>query len=377
MLVGRELECELLSSALASSRSGAGRALLLVGEPGIGKTTLLQWIRGHSEGIAILETRGIEAASDLPYAGLGDLLTPILDRLDSLPEPQAATLGSALGLGPPGPVDRLAIGVATIALLAAAAEDDPLLVLVDDLQWVDSASRDALSFATRRLSSLPVLVATAQRTAVGDGRPAIPGAEIVAVTPLSPDDAARVVAEQGEIAPEVVTRLLDVARGNPLALVELPQLLTEDQLAGTEPLGDPIPTANGLERAFAARLSPLSESGRLAVLLMAADSSTLPGVVRAALESLGIGEDPLEEVEKLGLVSLGESVEFRHPLVRSASYHGADGAQRRAAHRVLAEVDPDPDRRAWHLAAAKLAPDEQVAIELEAAAERADRKSVV
>lgn len=372
MLIGREIECARLSAAISAARDGTGGAFVLTGEPGIGKTTLLHWIRRQAAGMVVLETRGFESAGELPYACLGDLLTPIVQRLDALPEPQAAVLASALGLAPRNAVDRHAVGVAALALLGAVAEDGAILLVVDDLQWVDSASRDALAFATRRLSSVPLVVAAAQRTSLTGAEPAIPGAEIVPVGPLAPDDAARVLAEQAEIAPGVAASLLEAARGNPLALVELPRLLTEDQLSGREPLVDPIPTINGLERAFAARLAPLSDGGRLAVLLMATDGSTMPGVVLAALERLGVDDSALAEVEELGLVSMGESgVEFRHPLVRSAAYHGTGAAQRRAAHAALAEVDPDLDRRVWHLASATLAPDEQLAVQLDAAGERA------
>ena len=160
---------------------------------------------------------------------------------------------------------------------------------------------------------------------------------------------------EGRIAPEVLTRILDAAHGNPLALVELPHLLTPGQLAGTETLANPIPTANGLERAFAARLAPLSAGGRLATLVAAADSSGTAGVVLGAFDSLGIAERDLGEVDSLGLLQIeANRLEFRHPLVRSAAYHGADPAQRRLVHAALADADADPDRRAWHRAAATL-----------------------
>jgi DNA-binding CsgD family transcriptional regulator len=372
MLVGRERECELLSTALDSSRNGAGSALLLVGEPGIGKTTLLRWTVERADGMLVLEGRGLESEAELPYAVLADLLAPILDRLDALPEPQAAALSSALAIGPPGAVDRFAVAAATLGLLAAAAEDRPVLVVVDDRQWIDSASRDALSFAARRISSLPAVVLATQRAPVANGDGSSPSVEVLPVGPLDRDASAQVLAAHGEMAPKVVETLLAAARGNPLALVELPHLLTAGQLAGAEPLVDPIPTKNSLERAFAARLAPLSADGRLAALLMAADSSGRPAVVLAALESLSLGPGALSEVEALGLVALGASgVEFRHPLVRSAAYHGASAADRRLVHAALAEAEDDPDRRVWHRAAAALGPDDSLAAELDVAGERA------
>ena len=163
MLIGREVESARLATALASARAGAGAAFVLVGEPGIGKTTLLRGLVDQAEQMTVLETAGVESEADLPYAALIDVLQPVLHRLDALPEAQAVALSTALALGPPGVVDRFAVGVATLGLLAAAAEDGPALIVVDDLQWVDSASRDALSFAARRLTGIPAIFVAAQR----------------------------------------------------------------------------------------------------------------------------------------------------------------------------------------------------------------------
>jgi DNA-binding CsgD family transcriptional regulator len=369
MLIGRQVESAALAAALASAREGSGSALVLVGEPGIGKTTLLRGLVDQAGEMTVLETAGVESEADLPYAALIDVLKPVLHRLDALPEAQAVALSSALALGPPGVVDRFAVGVATLGLLAAAVEAGPALIVVDDLQWVDSASRDALSFAARRLTGIPAVFVAAQRA----GAPPVAGLQVVPVGPLDREDATRVLAEnEGRIAPEVLTRILDAAHGNPLALVELPHLLTPGQLAGTEVLANPIPTANGLERAFAARLAPLSSGGRLATLVAAADSSGTAGVVLGAFVPLGIGERDLDEVESLGLLHIeANRLEFRHPLVRSAAYHGADAAGRRLVHAALAEADSDPDRRAWHRAAATLGLDDSIADELDRAGARA------
>jgi DNA-binding CsgD family transcriptional regulator len=372
MLVGRDAECARLAAALSAARDGRGGAAVLVGEPGIGKTTLLRWAVERAEGMTVLAARGIESEAELPYAALVDLLTPIVHRLDALPEAQATVLMSALGLGPPGATDRFAVGVATLGLLAAAAEEGTVLVAVDDLQWVDSASQAALAFSARRLAALPAFFVAAQRRAIGDTSLLLPDAEVVALNPLAPADAAQLLAASGDIAPDVAVTLLGAARGNPLALVELPQLLTPGQLGGAEPLVDPIPTKNGLERAFSARLAPLSVQGRRAAVGAAADGSGTLRVVLRALGSLGLDERALSEVEALGLVRLdGNEIEFRHPLVRSAAYHGADPAERRLVHAALATADDDPDRRVWHLAATALGPDEAVASELERAGDRA------
>ena len=369
MLIGRELESAELAAALSSARDGSGSALVLVGEPGIGKTTLLRQLVVSAGELEVLETAGVESEAELPYSALVDVLTPLLHYLDALPEVQALALSSALALGPPGAADRFAVGVATLGLLTEAAGQGPVLVVVDDLQWVDSASRDALSFAARRLSSIPVALVAAQRV----GSAFMPGAHVVALGPLGREDSATVLSgATADIAPQVVARLLDAARGNPLALVELPRLLTHRQLDGTEALDDPIPTANGLERAFAAQLKPLSAAGRRASAVAAADSSGTAGVVVAALAALGLEPEALHEVEGRGLLTIeANRIEFRHPLVRSAAYHDTDPAELRLVHGALGSVDDDPDRRAWHLAAAAVGPDEAAAAELEDAGERA------
>jgi DNA-binding CsgD family transcriptional regulator/DNA replicative helicase MCM subunit Mcm2 (Cdc46/Mcm family) len=370
MLVGRDEERATLAAALAAAREGAGGATVLVGDPGIGKTTLLQWLQEQASDATVVEARGVESEAELPYAALVDLLTPLIDRLDALPETQKDVLATALAIGPPGGVDRFAVGVATLGLIAASAEERLLVLIVDDLQWIDSASRDALAFVTRRLASLPVIVVGAERSSAGVGESLLPGAAVVRVGPLDPSAALQLLGDG--IAPAVVKRLLDAARGNPLALVELPQSLTTGQLDGSEPLIEPMATRNGLERAFASRLAPLSPDGRRAVLVAAADGSRTAGVVLAALASFDLAERALAEVESLGLVSLDANrIEFRHPLVRSAAYHGADPAERRLVHAALADADDDPDRSVWHRAAATVGSDADVAAELEEAAKRA------
>ena len=370
MLIGRDAECERLSTALEAAMDGAGGMWTIAGEPGIGKTTLLRWAAEQAGAALVAHTRGAESEADLPYAALADLLAPLAHHLDQLPAIQADVLSGAIGRGPPKGMDRFAVGVATLGLLRAAAEQQPIVLLVDDVQWVDSASIDALVFAGRRAEAEPVLVIASQRTATGSDEPRLTGTEVMSLEPLSPEAAAALLADG--IAAPVAARLLDAARGNPLALVELPRLLSEGQLAGIEPLLDPIPTRNGLERAFASRLAPLSAAGRRAVLLAAADSSRKTGVVLEALAARGLDDAALREAEAIGLIELGANqVEFLHPLVRAAAYQCGDAAERRSAHAALADAEVDVDRAVWHRAAAILGADRDLAAQLAEAGERA------
>jgi DNA-binding CsgD family transcriptional regulator len=370
MLIGRHAECAALAAVLAAARDGSGGTQVIVGEPGIGKSALLQWVAERADPARVVVARGIESEADLPYAALRDLLTPFSDQLDRLPAAQAGVISGAIGLGPPSGVDRFAVGVATLALLTAAAESRPLLLVVDDLQWIDSASGGALAFAGRRLEALPVLILASERTTAGAQASRLVEADVLSLGPLSPADASSLLAEG--IPPAVAARILDTARGNPLALVELPQFLTDGQLEGVELLLDPIPTGNGLERAFAAQLAPLSDAGRQAILLAAADSSGTTSIVLGALAALGLDERALREVEALGLVALdADRLEFRHPLVRSAAYQADGASQRRAAHAALADAETDADRAVWHAAAAALGPDRKLVEELSRAGERA------
>lgn len=371
MFIGRERECAELAEGLASARAGRGGAFVLLGDAGIGKTAILRRLDGAE--MTVVETRCVEFESDLPYAGLVDLLTPIVDRLDRLPGPQVAALSSALALGAPVATDRFAVGLATLNLLAAAAENKPVLMLVDDLQWLDSSSREALAFAGRRLGSIAVALVATQRTSSEQQMPLIPGAQPVLVEPLASSDAALLLAQsENAIVPDVAATLLAAARGNPLALVELPHLLTHEQLAGNAPVGDLMPVANRLEHAFAARLAPLSADGTRAAAVAAADTSSSSLVVLAAIAELGIDVSCLAEVEALELLRRdGDALEFRHPLVRSAAYRGVEPSVLREIHAALASGDENADRRAWHLGVATVAADDEVAEELAAAGERA------
>ena len=279
---------------------------------------------------------------ELPFAGLADVLRPLLGSLTKLPDLQAEVVRTALALGPPRPIDRLRVGAATLGLLAAAAEDTPLLVLVDDGQWLDAASRDALIFAARRLASDPVVVILAAR----DGEPLPfdpPGIETLVLGGLARDDAAALL---GPAVPSGALELLvELTHGNPLALIELPATLSEAQLLGRQPVEHPLRVGAGIERTFARRALMLGERVGRALLVAAADDSGVLEVVEKGARRIGAGSDDLSQAEDAGLLRIdGPRIEFRHPLVRAAVYQGASPTERRDAHRALAAVLQGPTR---------------------------------
>ncbi|MGI5242544.1 helix-turn-helix transcriptional regulator [Dactylosporangium sp. CA-139066] len=364
MLYGREAEQARLRELLDAARDGSGGALVLRGGPGIGKTALLDWAAGLDAAL-VLRGGGVEFEADLPFAGLSQLLRPVLPRLGSLPAPQRAALAGAFGLGPAGAADRLLVGFGVLSLLAEAAGDGPVLCLVDDAQWLDSVSADALLFAARRLGGEGVALVLAAR----DGEFAAPGLPEVYVSGLADADAARLV-EDG-LEPGVRRRILAEARGNPLALIELPR--------AASPAAAPHPGAalsDRLVAAFSGQVAGLPEPTRAVLLAAAAeDTGDLDVVLRAA----GRTVEDLRPAEQARLVEVtGGALRFRHPLVRAAVYHGAPFAQRVAVHRALAAALTGPgsaDRRAWHRAAAATGPDDDVAAALEDTARQARDRS--
>ena len=358
MLFGRDSEIASVDRLLEAARDGRSGALLLRGEAGIGKTALLAHAATAATGFRILRATGIESEAELPYATLHQLLRPLEDRIDGLAEPQAHALRGALGLAHEQPSDRFLVGVGTLTLLADAAEDQPLLALLDDAAWFDRTSADVLGFAARRLEAEGVVLLFAARDE--PTRPfAIPGVDELHVERLGEHDARRLLADGLEASrrDEVLVR----AAGNPLALLELGR-----------PAAD---GASGAEQAYAGRVAALPEATRSLLLLAAADSTQSLSVVGAAARELGLDATALEPAELEGLVQAsGASLEFRHPLVRSAVYNSAPFARRAAAHMALADVlvgEENADRRAWHHASAVLGSDEEVAAELERTAGRA------
>ncbi len=319
-----------------------------------------------------MRTRPFETESELPFAGLSDLIRPFLPLLDRIPERQAAVLSGALALGPPSPGDRFAAAAATLSLLAAAAEDRPLLVAVDDAHSLDAASREALLFAGRRLGSegIVLLLATRYRTWIDTA-----GIDSLELKGLTPDAAASVVDAAGRrVAPHVRDRIVAETEGNPLAIKEAVATLADAQLDGSEPLKGPIPVGPTLEQALAQRLDPLPDSTRRALLVVAVSDTGDAEEIDRALSGLGLGREALVPAEDEGIIArAGSAIEFRHPLVRSAAYQSHTTAQRRTAHRALSDsLDPArTDRIAWHLAQASTGPDERVASSLEASAGRA------
>ncbi len=371
MLLGREHERHQIEQAFARARSGASATLALVGEPGIGKTALLDYAAKVATGMQVLRARGIESEAQIPFASLLELLRPALVMLDKIPGPQAAALETALALRPGTAHDRFAVGAATLSLLAAYAERAPVAVLVDDCQWMDGESAQATLFAFRRLVADPIAVLVAVR----EGEPSLlDGADLpfLRIGGLTSDEAATLV--QG-LDPEAVRRLHGATAGNPLALLEL--AADADNLAFA-PDGAPVLVSARISGAFLSRAGQLDDAARQALVLCASsDTGDMPTLERAAAW-LGIDMSALGAAESAGLVRLQSGiVEFRHPLARSAIYADASASQRRHAHRALAASLPDRDidRRAWHLAAAASGTDETASAALEQAAVRGRDRS--
>ena len=378
MLMARDRESAAIARLLEGARAGRGGALVLRGEPGAGKSALLAAAAGQAEGMTVLSAAGAEAETTLAYAALHQLLRPVLGGRHRLPEPQAAALDTALGLRAGAVPDRFLVSLAVLTLLSEAAGERPVLCLVDDAQWMDGPSLDVVRFVARRIGSDPIALIAAVRAGddtLLDGA----GAGELTVSGLDPAPAAALLDERWgpRLAPGVRDELVRATAGNPLGLVELPALLTAGQLAGREALPDPLPLARDLERVYLERAGRLPAGHRLLLLVCAAEGSGSPGLIARAAAALGV-DAPIDGLADL-LHAGGSVVVFRHPLVRSAVYHGATAADRRAVHLALAAAlagtDDELDRRAWHLAQAAQEPDEAVAAELERSAERTLRRS--
>ncbi|MBV9810835.1 MAG: AAA family ATPase, partial [Solirubrobacterales bacterium] len=373
-LRGRASECALLDAVVDAVRRGEGRSLVVRGEAGIGKTALLEYLARSAPDLTVLRAVGVESEMELAYAGLHQLCASLLDRLDRLPAPQRLALQIAYGRSAGGAPDRFLVGLAVLSLLSEAADERPILCLVDDAQWLDRASALTLAFVARRLLAERVGVVFAARE---------PGGELTRLPELElrgllRDDARALLGATVwlRLDERVSDRIVAETHGNPLALLELPRGLTARQLAGGFGLVEAQGLAGRIEESFIRRVETLSEDAQRLLLLAAAEPVGDPLLLLAASERLGIAVSAVD-VETDGLLALGERVTFRHPLVRSAVYRTATREQRREVHLALAEATDrsvDPDRRVWHLATAAAGPNELVAAELEQSASRAQAR---
>src|SRR6266849_3210059 len=378
ILWGRRQQCEALDGLLADVRAGRSRVLVVRGEAGIGKTALLGYAAETAQDFQVARAEGAESEMELPFAALQQLCGPMLDRLDRLPVPQRDALGVAFGLCPGGAPDRFLVGLAVLTLLSEVAAGRPLLCLVDDAQWLDQASAQALAFTARRLDAVAVALLFGTRDRVGDGDLAgLPGLVMAGLS----DAVARGLLGSvlpGRLDERVRDRIIAESGGNPLALLELPRGITAADLAGGFGVAGQQPVTGRIEQSFLRRIAPLPEVTRLLLLLAAAEPTGDPALLWRAAEDLGISAwDAAAPAEAEGLLTVAARVTFRHPLVRSAVYRAAPDADRRHAHRALAEAtdpDTDPDRRTWHRAQAAARPDEDLAAELERSAGRAQAR---
>jgi DNA-binding CsgD family transcriptional regulator len=372
MLLGRETEQRIVDGLLQTARAGRSAVLVLRGEPGIGKTTLLSYAQSSAAGMKVLCSVGIEAEHELPFAGLHQLVRPCLPLLERLPPPQAAAVRGAFGIGFDPVQNPFLVSLGLLSLLAEACDEAPVLCLVDDAHWLDRPSQGALAFAARRLDAEPIALLAASRTGEAHSFEAggLPDLELGALDDAS---AGALLASRLErpAADQVIQLLLGTARGNPLALMELPAGLTARQLEGAEPIVGPPPARGAVEESFRVRVAALPSNVRAALLLAAADQGGDPRTLEQALQRSGLPASALEAAEEAGLVQVNGALAFRHPLVRSAVYGSATRSERRAAHETLAAVVDDPVGCAWHKALVTERADEGVAAELDAAGAQA------
>jgi DNA-binding CsgD family transcriptional regulator len=374
-LTDRLSERRVLDRFVTSVRAGEGRALVVRGEPGVGKTVLLDYLAGQASGCLVARGAGVQSEMELAFAGLHQLCAPMLDQAEVLPVPQREALRTAFGLSAGPAPERFLVGLAVLGLLSETARERPLICVVDDQQWLDHASAQALGFAARRLAAEAVGLVFAARVP----GPEVAGLPELVVEGLAPDDARALLASvlTGPLDAQVRDQIIADTNGNPLALLELPRGLTAAQLAGGFGLSSAVPLTGRIEDSFGRQLDALPAQTRRLVQLAAADPSGDPVLVWRAAGRLAISAGAAEPAVQAGLAEFGARIRFRHPLVRSAAYRSASAQTRQELHAALAEAtDPaaDPDRRAWHRAEAAPGPDEDVAAELEHCAGRAQRR---
>jgi DNA-binding CsgD family transcriptional regulator/tetratricopeptide (TPR) repeat protein len=380
VLYGRETEQAAIRELLSSARHGVGGSLALLGEAGSGKSALLADTADHAaEGMTVVATSGVESEAPLAFAALQRLLRPLMSRLDAVARPQARALRVAFGEEAGEAGERFLVFMGALSLVAAAAEERPVLVVVDDAHWLDEASAAALHFIARRVAVEPVALLWAARV---DGPRRFDPADlpVLRLGGLGLDGVSAILAEEAraDVAPEVAALLLASTGGNPLALRELPSVLTPQQLAGEAPFPPRLPVTDRVERVFLDRARRLSPDAQALLLVIAADDSARLSTVLAAGTAMGVDADALVDVERSGLVTVADGqVSLRHTLVRSAVYSAAPSAERRRVHAALAAVltgAEDADRRAWHRSSSVIEPDESVVADLAEAAQRAERR---
>src|SRR3954453_3789794 len=373
-LVDRIGERDVLERLLAGVRAGQSRVLVLRGEAGVGKTALLRHLSAAASGFRVARAAGVESEMELAYAGLQALCAPMLGRLEQLPDPQRDALSTAFGLSAGPRPDRFLVGLAVLSLLADAAEEQPLLIMLDNAQCVDRVSAQTLSFVARRLLAERLGLVFALRES-GDEH-VLEGLPGLVIEGLAADEARLLLDASiaGPLDERVKARILGEARGNPLALIELPRGWAPAALAGGFGPPDARPLASRIEHTYLQRVEALPRDAQLLLLAAAAEPLGDLSLLWRAAERLRIGVEAARPAEAAGLVELGARVRFSHPLVRSAVYRASDRSDRRDVHRALADsTDPvlDPDRRAWHRAHATAIPDEAVAAEMARSADRA------
>ena len=377
VLRGRVSECGELDALLEAGRTGESGALVLRGEPGIGKTALLEYAAERSDGCRIVRAVGVESEMELPFAALQQLCFPFFDRIEGLPPPQRDVLETAFGLSSGPRPDRFLVGLAVLSLLAAAAEQKPLVCLVDDVQWLDRSSGQVISLVARRLQAESIVILFAERD--GDDPSELAGLPELRPTGLSEAEAGELIATVmfGPLDQPVRDRIIAEARGNPLALLELPRGWSSASLAGGFAVAAGLPLPSQIEASFRRRVEQLPADTQRFLLVAAAEPIGDPTLLWRAISSLGVPAEAVAPAEADNLIEIRARVAFRHPLLRSAIYRAADPEERRGAHGALAgATDPeeDPDRRAWHRAHSTLAPNDDVADELERSADRAQRR---
>ena len=371
-LIDRHAECGVLDGLLEAIHAGESRVLVVSGEPGVGKTALLEYLSEHASGCQLARAAGVQSEMELPFAGLHQLCAPMLGNLPHLPPQQREALRTAFGMSAGSVPDRFLVGLAVLSLLSDTAEQQPLVCVVDDEQWLDRTSAQVLGFVARRLMAESVALIFAAR---------VPGSELkglpgLVVDPLAESDA-RALLDAALTAPldsRVRDLILAETQGNPLALLELPRGLTPQQLAGGFGLLSAVRLSRGIEESFRQRIEALPAQTRRLLLIAAAEPVDDPAMLWRAAARMGIDADAAVPAVEASLVEFGSLVQFRHPLVRSVVYGSAPPQERRDVHAALGDAtDPqrDPDRRAWHRADAAPGPDEEVAGELERSAGRA------